>query len=158
MQQNLMACFFSLVVAMYLRVLPWPSPLNLINPDWVLLTLIYWSLAIPERVGVLSAWSVGLLMDILTGRLLGQNALVYGIASYIVIRFHKRLRQYPLIQQALVICILLLAVQLLAFWIESLNQESLSGWAFSLPIITGTFVWPVVFVLLRKLRIWSQIR
>jgi rod shape-determining protein MreD len=116
-------------------------------------------LAIPERFGVLSSWFVGLLVDILTGRLLGQNALVYGVLSYIVIKFHKRLRQYPLIQQAFVICMMLISAQIMLFWVESLRKEEVaSGWAFSLPIVTGTFAWPVVFVLLRKLRLWSQIR
>ncbi len=42
----------TVIVAMCLRITPWPGFLTDINPDWVLLVLIYWALAVPERAGI----------------------------------------------------------------------------------------------------------
>ena len=48
--------FVTLLFAMCLRIVPLPESLALFNPDWVLLVLMYWSMAIPERVGISYAW------------------------------------------------------------------------------------------------------
>ena len=88
MQMNNTVGFFriilTLVMAMGLRIAPWPGEMAALNPDWVLLVLIYWSLAIPERVGIFHAWTFGLLTDVLTGRMLGQYALAYSLVIYIL--------------------------------------------------------------------------
>jgi rod shape-determining protein MreD len=120
MQMNNYVGFFrvmlTLVLAMSLRIAPWPGEMAALNPDWVLLVLIYWSLAIPERVGIFHAWTFGLLTDVLTGRLLGQYALAYSLVIYICLKLHKRLRQFPLLQQGLFIFFCLLLSQLLLFF------------------------------------------
>ena len=72
----------SFMVAMILRIIPLPKDLALLNPDWVAIVLLYWILAVPERCGVLRAWTIGLVVDALTGRLLGQHALAYGVMVY----------------------------------------------------------------------------
>ena len=51
----------SLLLAMVLRIIPLPKEWFVYNPDWVLLFLIYWAMAVPERVGLGYAWCVGLL-------------------------------------------------------------------------------------------------
>ncbi|NJD06633.1 MAG: rod shape-determining protein MreD, partial [Methylococcaceae bacterium] len=67
----------SLAFAMVLRILPWPPQWLAANPDWVLLFVVYWNMAIPDRFGVVAAWTTGLFADALTGRMLGQHALAY---------------------------------------------------------------------------------
>jgi len=71
----------TIVMAMCLRIAPWPGFLSGINPDWVLLVLIYWTIAVPERIGIFHAWTVGLLTDVLTGRVFGQYALAFAPIS-----------------------------------------------------------------------------
>ena len=73
----------SLIIAMGLRILPLPDGVAVFNPDWVALIIIYWCLVLPERFGVGWAWITGLFTDILTGRLLGQNAMCYCIIAFI---------------------------------------------------------------------------
>ncbi|TSA37429.1 MAG: rod shape-determining protein MreD [Methylococcaceae bacterium] len=148
----------SLFLAMCLRVLPLPPFWADFNPDWVLLTLIYWSLAIPERVGIFHAWVFGVLIDVLTGRLLGQNALAYSIVVYLCLKLHKRLRQFPLLQQELYIFICLLLSQLLLFLIKNLqNPEQLHS-TFWLPVLTGTLCWPLVYTVLRFVRLTTRLK
>lgn len=61
----------TLILAMCLRIVPLSDDLALLNPDWVLLVLIYWSLYLPDRVGIFHAWIFGLFTDVLLGRMLG---------------------------------------------------------------------------------------
>ena len=148
---------FTLAIAMALRILPLKGYLALINPDWVLLTLIYWSLAVPERVGIFHAWSFGLLTDILTGKLFGQYALAYSLVIYICLSLHKRLRQFPLIQQALFIFFCLLLSQLLLFFIKNYQQPIEMKMTIWLPVLFGTFCWPLVYTMLRFVRLAKPI-
>jgi rod shape-determining protein MreD len=143
----------TIIAAMYLRIAPWPDYLAYLNPDWVLLVLIYWTLAIPERFGIFHAWIFGLLTDVLTGRLFGQHALAYSLISYACIKLHKRLRQFPLLQQELFIFLFLLLAQLLLFWIKNLQNPGQLTWTFWIPVFTGTLCWPIVFKSLRFIRL-----
>jgi rod shape-determining protein MreD len=143
----------TLIVAMTLKISPLPGIYGLMNPDWVLLTLIYWALAFPERVGIFHAWSFGVLTDVLTGRLLGQYALAYSIIIYLCFILHKQLRQFPLAHQALFVFCCLLLSQLLAFFIKNLIQTAEFKPVFWLPVIFGAFCWPLVYFLLRYVRL-----
>jgi len=143
----------TLIVAMTLKISPLPGIYGLMNPDWVLLTLIYWALAFPERVGIFHAWSFGVLTDVLTGRLLGQYALAYSIIVYLCLILHKQLRQFPLAHQALFVFCCLLLSQLLAFFIKNLIQTAEFKPVFWLPVIFGAFCWPLVYFLLRYVRL-----
>jgi rod shape-determining protein MreD len=143
----------TIVLAMCLRIAPMPGMMAAINPDWVLLSLIYWSLAVPERVGIFHAWAFGLLTDVLMGKLFGQYALAYSLVIYLCLKLHKRLRQYPLIQQGLFIFFCLLLSQLLLFWIKNLQHPSQLHPSFWLPVITGTLCWPLVYTMLRFIRL-----
>jgi rod shape-determining protein MreD len=148
----------TIVLAMSLRIAPWPGFISSINPDWVLLTLIYWSLAVPERAGIFHAWTFGLLTDVLTGRLFGQYALAYSLVIYICLKLHKRLRQFPVVQQGLFIFFCLLLSQLLLFLIKNLQHPAQLKASFWLPVFTGTLCWPLVFTVLRFVRIVRSIR
>ncbi len=139
----------TIVAAMCLRIAPWPAAVVPFNPDWVLLVLIYWGLTLPERVGIFHAWFFGLLTDVLTGRLLGQYALAYSLVIYICLKLHKRLRQFPLLQQELFIFFCLLLSQLLLFLIKNLQNPAQLHAAFWIPVFTGTLFWPVVYFALR---------
>ncbi|MEY3661077.1 MAG: hypothetical protein RLZZ169_1903, partial [Pseudomonadota bacterium] len=72
--RNRWVIVLSLVFAGVLAVLPLPGWLELWRPDWVALVLVYWVIALPQRVGLLTAWLVGFLVDVLKGTLLGLNA------------------------------------------------------------------------------------
>jgi rod shape-determining protein MreD len=148
----------TIILAMGLRIVSWPGLLNDINPDWVLMVLIYWSLAVPERVGIFHAWTFGLLTDVLTGRLIGQYALAYSLVIYICLKLHRRLRQFPLIQQGLFIFFCLLLSQLLLFLIKNLQHPAQLKAVFWLPVISGTLFWPLVLTILRFVRLSQRIK
>jgi rod shape-determining protein MreD len=92
------------------------------------------------------------------GRLFGQYALAYSLVIYICLKLHKRLRQFPLIQQALFIFFCLLLSQLLLFLIKNLQHPAQLKATFWVPVFTGTLCWPLVFTVLRFVRIVQRIK
>lgn len=142
----------SLLVAMGLRIAPWPGVLPLLNPDWVLLAVIYWTLAIPERFGVGKAWLVGFFTDVLTGRMLGQYALAYSAIAYLCVKSHKRMRHFPLSQQAGMVFLLLVFSQLLIFWTENIQGHTGFSWRYWLPSWIGAALWPAFYFAMRRVQ------
>ena len=149
---NCARIFVTLIIAMCLRIAPLPESLALLNPDWVLLVLIYWSLAIPERVGIGHAWILGILVDVLMGRLFGQYALSYSLIIYMVLIWHRQLRQFPLIQQSAFVFGCLLISQLLLFWFENIKAPAQLNVTFWLPVLSGTVSWFIVYYVMRFIR------
>lgn len=142
----------SFVVAMFLMVLPLPEWLRAFRPEWVTLVVIYWCLALPARVNIGFAWLAGLLVDVLTGTLMGQHALSMAVVAFVTVKLHKQIRVYPVWQQALSVFTMVALGQLLVVWIKGIIGESPQSWLYWAPSITSAIVWPWVFVMLRSLR------
>lgn len=144
--------FSSLALAMILCIIPLPPAVFVYNPDWVLLFLIYWTMAVPERVGVGYAWCMGLFVDVLTARMLGQHALAYAVVAYLAVKWHRPLRLYPLYQQILSVLLLSLLSQLLVFWTQNTKAASAIGLGYWMPSLVGAVLWPVILLGLRYVR------
>lgn len=147
----------TLSAAMVMRIMEIMPGLAEFNPDWIALVLIYWCIALPERFGVFAAFTVGLFTDVLTSHLLGQNALIYALYGYFSIRQHRRLRQFPLPQQCLFVLFCLSCGQILVSGMQSMqaaNHLPFSSWY---PVLTGTLAWPLVFLVLRAIRVLTRI-
>jgi rod shape-determining protein MreD len=138
----------TILIAMLLILMPFPDNIRFARPEWVLITIIYWAMALPQRVGVGYAWSVGLLMDALMGGPLGVEAFSYAFVIYLILRFHLQLRQYPLWQQALTIMTLVLVVNIP----DAIMTSSFTSWYAWLPALTTTVLWPIVYAFLRTVR------
>jgi len=138
----------TVIIAMLLMLVPIPDNLRFARPEWVLMTLIYWAMALPQRVGVGYAWTVGLMMDVLMGGALGVEAFSYAFVIYLILRFHLQLRQYPLWQQALSIMTLVMVVNIPAVVMTS----NFASWNVWLPAVTTTVLWPIVYAFLRAVR------
>jgi rod shape-determining protein MreD len=134
-----MVILITFIIALILTIMPLPEWLRYVRPDWAGLVLIYWCLALPDRVGVSTGWLTGLLVDLLTGTLLGQHAL-------------SLVRLYPIWQQALTVLVLLVVHQLLSLWINRIIGRSGAPWYVWIPAVSSMLIWPLVFPLLRGLR------
>lgn len=146
--QHSSVIYLTLLVAVLLMLIPLPDILRYARPEWVVMTLIYWAMALPNRVSIGVAWFSGLLMDIVSGEQLGLQAFSYALAIYLVSRFHLQLRQYPLWQQAFIILSLVFLVHL----ISVINAHSVSGWHFWMPAVSSTLFWPITYTLLKTVR------
>ena len=150
--QGSSAIVATVLVALMLTVMPLPDWLRPARPDWVGLVLIYWCLALPDRVGVVTGWFAGLLVDLLTGTLLGQHAMALAVIAWLTLRFHQRIRLFPVWQQALIILVLLVLHQLLALWVDRFIGRPGPPWYFWTPSLLGMLLWPLIFASLRTLR------
>lgn len=146
------------VIGFMLTMVPLPDWGDAIRPQWVVLVLIYWCIALPDRFGVVTAWFVGLLLDVGQGALLGQNALALAFVSFLAIKLHLRIRVFPLWQQAMSIFLLVAVYQMLILWIKGIVGASIHGWSYWLHSMFSMFVWPFVYVTLRALRRYYRVR
>lgn len=141
----------SLVLAMGLHVLPLPAPWSYYNPDWILLILAAWHLALPARLGVFTAWCVGLLADALTARALGQHALGYAVAIYTVELLNPADRKTGLPRQTLSIFVAALLAELLVFWTQNLRMVQPAALDHWLSALTTAICWAPLRAVVRLL-------
>lgn len=138
------------VVAFFLTVIPFPEWAVPWRPSWVALVLVYWCMALPERVGVGFGWVSGLLLDALTGAWLGQHALAMAVAAYLAIKTHKRIRVFPLLQQILVVSFILGSYLLTMIFVKAMTGIPPQDWSYAAPVLSSALLWPWLSALLKK--------
>jgi rod shape-determining protein MreD len=148
----------TLLLGFALDMIRLPASLAAFGPEWLALTLIYWSMALPHRVGVGTAWLMGLLVDAVRGVVLGQYALGLAVVVYMTLKVHRQVRVLPLWQQALSIMLFLLVERLLVFWINGAVGYPSRDWWFLAPLLGSALLWPILFIVLRDLRRYFGVR
>lgn len=136
----------TLFVALLLNLLPLTGWVLALRPDFVALTLLYWGLHQPRKTGFLSAWSLGLAMDVAQGSLLGQHALAYSAMMFAAISLHRRVAMFDLRSQMLHVLVILLAMQLIVLGVRQFAGGEFPGWWYFLPCLTGALLWPIAHV------------
>lgn len=143
-RSSLAVGIISMVFALMLAIVPLPQAVTGMRPDWVLLALVFWCMATPSRFGLAWAFALGLLLDTLSGALLGQHALALLLVIYLTLKFRLRLRVFPLAQLMIAVLVLLVIYQFTLFWIDGVAARSVPLRERWLPVITGTLAWPLV--------------
>jgi len=144
--------FMTLVAALILTILPLPGWAEELRPHWVVLTVIYWAMALPQRVSVGIGWFMGLLLDVMLDALLGQHALALAIVAFFTANLHQRLRVFPVWQQAIVIFVFCLIYAMIILWIKGIIGIAPNLWLMLIPCVSSAIIWPAIFIFLRKVR------
>ncbi len=142
----------TLLVALLLTLLPVPDWAAAYRPPWAPLTLLYWVVALPQRVGVFSGFAVGILLDVIAGNLLGQHALSLSVMAYLAAQLHRRIRLFPMLQQTLSVWMLLLVERLIFLWLLGATGQPIPTPIYWATTLTGLLLWPWLFVVLRDVR------
>jgi len=136
----------SFALALFLNFLPWRD-LRLM-PDFVALTLCFWSIRQPRLVGLGIGWMLGLLTDAGNGVLLGQHALAYSILAFLSVWLSRRILWFGPGLQALHVFVMLLVAQGVALLVRLAAGAAFPGWPIIVGPILGALLWPVVTWLL----------
>ena len=140
--------FFSLVGAYLLVVLPWSGAWLLARPDFVLLVILFWVLHEPRAIGQGVAFALGLLMDVSDSMLLGQHALAYVAAVFIVQVFRVRILAFGLAEQTLHVLGVTFVASGVTLLLNLLLGADFPGLAYFVSPVLTAFLWaPVNWVL-----------
>ncbi|MDG2273645.1 MAG: rod shape-determining protein MreD [Halioglobus sp.] len=149
--------FLTFVAAYVLAVVPLPLWLQWARPEWVALTLIYWCIALPQRVGIVTGLAVGVGLDVLEGAALGQNAFALMVVALLALTLYQRLRVSRLWQQAAVVFMLICINQLICQWVQNFEGVSVLPVLFLVPALSSALLWPVILHGLRGIRRYYRV-
>lgn len=146
------------LVAFVLEIMPWPVGFQGFRPTWIVLVLIYWALALPDKMSVGTAFVAGIVWDLILGSILGIHALVLSIAIYFVAKYHLILRNLSLWLQSLLVILYIILIRFTIFFVEMI----LHGAQFNTQEIIGAVIsgmlWPWIFLLMRHIRRQLRLR
>ncbi|AAP96116.1 rod shape-determining protein MreD [[Haemophilus] ducreyi] len=149
---QLIAVISIFIISFVLEIMPWPISLQGLRPTWIVLVLIYWALALPDKMSVGTAFIAGIVWDLVLGSILGIHALVLSIAIYFIAKYHLILRNLSLWLQAILVMLYIIAIRFFIFFVElvlhsaDFNQQEILG-----AVISG-ILWPWIFLLMRHIR------
>jgi rod shape-determining protein MreD len=140
----------SCVVALILTSLPLPLPFDSFRPPFLVLIVMYWSIAAPRAGGLMLGFVAGLALDIFTGSVLGQHALALSLITYIAVREHQKIRSKPYFQQSLMVLGALFLYEAVLFSIDGWSGHPItSSWRW-MHIVSGAILWPLLAALLER--------
>ncbi len=131
----------------------WPQWLGWLRPAWVALVVFYWVMELPHRIGLIAAWVLGGLVDVLQAEPLGLNGLILAAITYVAWRFYERLRMYTLVQQGGVAFLLVLGAEVLRALVLEVAEGRSWSWGLVGPALASLLLWPFVALALTWLRL-----
>ena len=139
----------TLVVGVVINLLPFSGLAVLVKPDFLAILILYWGIQEPRMMGVGTAWSLGLLMDVADATVFGQHALAYAVLAYAADYFRRRVLRFPLWQQAAQVALLLLFCAGLVVLVRIVGGAPPPRWTYFIGPLAGAFLWPLISVILR---------
>ena len=157
--KNQLLIFLTLFIALYVDTYMFTSNFQMWKPTFVLLTLIYWNMALPDRIGIMAALSFGIFVDLIEGSLLGLHGTLFVLITYVCQRFFYQFRVSPLWQQSSILFFLFILykqVFALDFMNTDQNLTNLSDSSFFMNSFLfaffSAFIWSPLFLTLRYYR------
>ncbi len=137
----------SLALALLLNLLPWSGWALMARPDFLLVMLLYWSMHESRNIGQGWGFTLGLLMDVADSALLGQHALAYVVAAYLIQLLRLRLLQLSVLEQALHVAGMLFIAQIINVLLNLSLGRDFPGFALLVAPLLGGVMWPLVSVI-----------
>ena len=148
----------SFLLALVFAILPLPEMVTAARPFLLAMLLADWIMEAPSKVGMGTAFLLGLLGDLMSASLLGEQALRLVVIAFLVQRFRARLRFFPLWQQAGAIGLLMLNDRVIVALVHWLVGAPQAGWASWLSWLLAMVLWPWLYVFLDMARLRARER
>ena len=131
----------TLLAALAVHLLPLGA--HAAMPDLMALVIVFWVVHQPRRVGIVTAFLLGLVMDVLEGALLGQHALAYTLMAFAAGVMHRRLSWFSLPEQMLQVLPVFAAGTLVMVLARAVAGDSFpGGWIAAAPVLQA-LLWPL---------------
>ena len=134
----------SILLALVLSKIMLPDPLAGLRPAMVPMIVFYWLLMVPDRFGLTMAAVLGLVLDVLTGTLLGAHAFALTVSGYLVARMALIVRFWPAWQQSLALLPMWGLYAFLMFWIDGVTHRNADALLRFAPVLTTAIAWPLL--------------
>ncbi len=140
------------IFALMISSFPLSQTILEISPFWMLIFYIYWLIHFPAKLRFFLALILGVLIDILHGDILGQNALALILSSAFIVNVKQSFFVSNLSTQQVYVFIAASIYLILLLLVHSLTQGlNFSYYLFLAPLSSALF-WPVIKIVLSKCR------
>ena len=147
---KMLPLILSILLGIIFTLIPLPPVWDDFRPEWVGMLILYWTLYSPKSFGIISAWIVGLVVDVLTGSLLGQHALGYILLSYMALSVTQQYPMFSVLQQLIVIFISMSVYLAAMMWIVALSGTAPDASNLWYPIFLTVLLWHWMSTLLNR--------
>ncbi|NIB41848.1 rod shape-determining protein MreD [Pseudomaricurvus alkylphenolicus] len=128
-----------------------------LRPELIPMLVIYWIMVLPQQSSILQIWCVGCIQDLLQGTPLGLHAMALMVVAYVCLLSYQRMRNYTIWHQTFFVFVIVGLHQLVDSWVHSLQGSAAQTLVFLLPAFTSALLWPLLWMVLERLRVGYRI-
>ena len=140
------------IIALIIGAISLPLVIELSSPLWMLVCFVYWVIYTDGKWLYPSAFILGLLMDVLQGGILGQNALALVISSAFIFNVKKSFFVSNLTTQQVYVFLSSL-IYLITFLLTHILVQGFDfSWLIIISPFSSAIIWPIIRILLAKLK------
>jgi len=140
------------IIAFITGAISLPSFLELASPFWLLPFFSYWVIYSNGKNIFASAFILGILLDIIEGGTLGQNAVALVLSSAFILNVKKSFFVSNLTTQQVYIFLGSIIYLIIFLLVQQLTQSLNFEWLILLSPLTSAILWPLIRYLLAKLK------
>lgn len=136
-------CIF-VIIALLATIIPMPSALASIRPNFVLILILYIQCFFPKYLRVSWVFVLGLLLDVLTASVIGKHSLALIVTSWALKGRPSNFKYYSTLQQMSIIFIYCVLYQLVIVLIDLFFALGVSLNNATLIALLSVALWPVL--------------
>ncbi len=131
----------TLVVAVILTLLPWSGYALLIEPNWILIVLLYWGIHEPRVVNGSAFFIFGLFSDVAQSSVLGVHAFSFSVIFWLLSTYRQRILTFYAANQALHLLPAFLLNQTIIALIIYITSATLPHWLWFVQSFLSAICW-----------------
>lgn len=139
----------SFVAASSLNVYPLNPSMATLRPMVMIMVLIFWLLFQPRYVGIFTAFTIGIIADLLMDTHLGQQAFAAVVVALVIKITSIYVRQLNTLSAWLIASLGLIVFQI-SLWVLQMFIQNVFIAQSALSLLMSIISWPLVLLALRK--------
>ena len=143
------AVVISFVVASSLNVYPLSPNMSTLRPMVMIMVLIFWLLFQPRHIGIFTAFSIGLIADLLMDTRLGQQAFAAVVVAFVVKVTSIYVKQLNTASAWFIGALGLLVFQL-SLWMLQLITQNIFMAESAISLAMSIISWSLLLLVLRR--------